>query len=136
MPRILGLDYGMKRCGLATTDPLQIICTAIDTFPTDKLMAFLEIYCKKEEVEKLVIGKPEQRDGEPTYLEGPIQEFIQVFSKKFPSIEIARQDEAYTSKIASNILFQSGIGKKRRQEKELVDKVSAVVILQNYLGHY
>jgi len=135
MARILCVDYGSKRCGLAATDPLQIIVSGLDTVQSDHLMIFLENYIKTESVEKLVIGLPVHKDGNFTYLKSDIDRFALEFSKKWPEINIDFADEQFSSSMAKQIIFESGANRKKRQDKALVDKISAVVILQRYLKH-
>jgi len=135
MARILSIDYGRKRCGIAATDPLQIIVSSIDTVPTHTLLDFLTTYMHSEDVEKIVFGKPTHADGNETYLMDDIRSFINRLEKNFSDIVIDFQDEAFTSFEAKNIIRMSGAKKKKRRNKELVDKVSAVIILQKYLKH-
>ena len=135
MARILGIDYGAKRTGLAVTDPLQIIVTGLETVETVKLNEFISDYFKEEEVEKVVIGIPTHRDGSYTILKTDIEKFASFISKTYPEKIIDYQDEAFTSAAAKEIIFQSGIKKSKRRDKKLVDKVSAVLILQKYLKH-
>jgi putative Holliday junction resolvase len=134
MARVMALDYGQKRCGIATTDPLQIIATPLTTVDTKELMRFFEDYIKNEEVECLVIGEPTHKDGTATPLELPIQKFMEEFSKKFPNIKLVRQDERFTSQMASEAIRFSVKSKKKRQDKALIDKISATIILQEYMG--
>ena len=133
MARIMAVDYGIKRIGLAVTDPLQIIANGLDTVSTDKIWDFLENYFQQEEVEQLVIGEPTHLDGTPTYLEDNISKFILEFKAKYPKIIVDRQDERMTSVSAREIILQSGAKKKKRRDKSLIDKVSAVLILQDYM---
>ncbi|KXK40950.1 MAG: Holliday junction resolvase RuvX [Saprospiraceae bacterium] len=135
MARIIGIDYGMKRCGLSVTDPLQIIVSGLETVNTNELMPFLENYIKNETVDLIVIGLPIHKDGNFTYLKVSIDQFVASFSKKFPAIKIDFTDEQFSSVLAKQIILDSGVKKKKRQDKALVDKVSAVVILQKYLKH-
>lgn len=135
MPRILGIDYGTKRVGLSATDPLKIIVTGLTTVPTKEVISYLENYLKEEEVESFVIGEPLHKDGTPTYLEEEIRLFIEKLHKQFPGIPVERQEERYTSKEATEIIRKSGVNKKKRREKGLVDKISAVLILQDFLNH-
>lgn len=135
MARIVCLDYGVKRCGLATTDPLQIIVTGLDTVETKDVFTFFNKYLVSENVEKLVIGLPVHKDGNFTYLKTDIDKFAAEFSKKWPEILIDFADEQFSSVHAKQIIFDSGANKKKRQDKALVDKISAVVILQRYLKH-
>ncbi len=133
MSRILAIDYGVKRCGIAVTDTLQLTANGLDTIATDQLFEFLERYLGEEEVATLVIGEPLHKDGTPTSLEPQIEQAIKRMSKLFPDLSIARQDEQFTSVDAKEIILQSGVKKKKRRDKALVDKVSAVLILQRYL---
>ncbi len=135
MPRILAIDYGTKRTGIAVTDPLQIIATGLDTVLTPELVPFLEDYTRSEEVETIVIGEPFYPDGNPAQLAKTVKDLAQKLEKRFPMIRIVLQDERYTSKDAKTIILQSGTRKKKRREKGLVDKISAVLILQDFLGH-
>jgi len=134
--RILSIDYGTKKTGIAVTDPLQIIVGGLDTLPTTELMDFLVNYVDKEDVSKIVIGYPYHPDGNPSQLAPVIEKLAERIGKKFPKIEIVFQDESFTSKQAKEIILQSGHKKKKRRDKTLVDKVSAILILQDYLKHY
>ena len=135
MGRIVSLDYGIKKCGIAATDVLQIIANPLGTVETQNLMEYLEDYLKSEDVEKLVIGIPKHRDGSFTYLKENIDNFVAKLKKKYPELEIDFQDETLTSMEAKEIILKSGIRKSKRRDKTLVDKISAVLILQRYLGH-
>lgn len=135
MARILSIDFGTKRSGIAVTDPLQIIVTALETVETRLLMSFLENYLQQENVEKVVIGMPVHKDGNATYLKKDIDAFAHAIKKKFPAIIVDFADEQFSSVHAKQIILDSGIKKKKRQDKSLVDKISAVVILQRYLNH-
>lgn len=135
MARILGIDYGEKRTGLAVTDPLQIIVTGLETIETLKLQNFLSVYLINEEVEKIVIGLPTHKDGNYTHLKPAIDSLSQFIRLKFPAITIDYEDESFTSAQSREIIFRSGVKKSKRKDKSLVDKVSAVLILQKYLGH-
>lgn len=135
MARILGIDYGTKKCGVSATDSLQIIVSAIGTFSTSELLQYLKIYIQEENVEKVVIGKPTHKDGASTYLQEHIDVFVNKLSMLFPDVIIDYQDERMTSIEAKSIILQSGIKKSKRRDKTLVDKISAVLILQKYLGH-
>jgi putative Holliday junction resolvase len=134
MARVMALDYGKKRSGLATTDSLQLIASPLTTVETPKLMEFFEDYLKTEKVECLVIGQPTHADGTATPLEEDIQQFIEKFVKKFPAIKLERQDERFTSQMASEVIRFSVKKKKKRREKGLVDQISAAIILQEYMG--
>jgi len=135
MARILGIDYGKKKTGLATTDPLQIIVTALDTVMTADLEDYLMNYTATESVEKIVIGRPTHKDGNDTYLVGDIMNFRSKMSKLLPEVVFDFADEMYTSKQAKDIIFRSGVRKSKRRDKMIIDKVSAVLILQKYLRH-
>lgn len=133
MGRILAIDYGGKRCGVAVTDPLQIIATGLKTLPTQELMPFLKDYVSKEPVETFVIGEPLRLDGSPAQSAEMVQNFVRFLKKTFPSIPVELVDETYSSKRAANSMVQSGVKKKDRQKKENLDVVSATIILQDYM---
>lgn len=136
MARIIGIDYGTKRVGIAVTDSLQIIVNGLDTVPTAEIFDFLKKYMEEEEVECIVVGEPMHKDGNPAQIAHLVVGFIRKLKKLFPEIKVDTQDERFTSKDAKAIILQSGIKKKkRRNDKDLVDKISAVLILQDYLGH-
>ncbi len=135
MARILGIDYGIKRCGISATDVLQIIVSSLDTVPTNDLLDYLKKYLNKEDVEKIVIGKPMHSDGSSTYLQEYIDGFVSKLNMLFPDVNIDYQDERYTSIQAKEIILKSGVKKSKRRDKSLIDKVSAVLILQKYLNH-
>lgn len=129
----MSIDYGTKRVGVAVTDPLQIIANGLDTVPTSDIFDFLKRYFVEEEVEQMVVGMPYHLDGNPTYVSPLIEAFIKKVNKLFPTIKVVTQDERFTSSDAKKIILQSGAKKKKRQDKGLVDKISAVLILQEYL---
>lgn len=131
--RILALDYGSKRTGIAVTDELQLIASGLMTVPTKELMRALETYLQQEKVITLVIGEPRQKDASPSPIQGEIDRFIESLRNRFPELRIARQDERFTSKMAVKSLVEGGMKKKKRQNKALVDEVSATLILQAYL---
>lgn len=135
MGRILGIDFGLKKTGLAVTDPLQIIVNGLATVETGQLETFLKDYLKKEDVEKIVIGQSFHPDGTLTEHERKIEGLIMYLTKEFSGLAIDRQDEYYTSEMAKKILYESGMPKMKRREKSNIDKMSAVLILQQYLGH-
>lgn len=135
MARILAIDYGLKRCGIAVTDPLQIIATALDNVERENLCGFLVDYCKKNEVEKVIFGTARHADGSYTHLKKHIDESILELKAKLPNIVFDFQDEAFTSFEAKDIILNSGYKKKKRRDKAMVDKISAVLILQRYLKH-
>jgi putative Holliday junction resolvase len=134
MGRILALDYGKKRTGIAVTDELQLIASGLTTVSTPKLIHFLEDYLEAELVDQIVIGEPKQMNNEPSESEILINSFLEKLSKKFPKIPIARQDERFTSKMAVSAMIAGGAGKKKRKNKALVDEISATLILQAYLN--
>lgn len=129
----MSIDYGMRRVGVAVTDPLQIIANGLDTVPTNEIIDFLKTYTNSEEVSEIVVGMPLHADGNPTNLEPAISDFIRKVNKLFPTIKVVRQDERFTSSDAKRIILWSGANKKKRRDKSLVDKISAVLILQEFL---
>jgi len=133
MGQILAVDFGKKRCGLAATDDLRIIASGLDTVETSVLMEYLRKYFEKNTVDEVVIGLPMDLKGNMSEVEQDIQKFIEEFKNEFPEVSVVRFDERFTSKIASYFISQSGKNKKQRQEKGLIDKVSATLILQQYL---
>ena len=133
MGRVLAIDYGRKRSGIAVTDPGRIIASPLTTVPTHELPAFLEKYIAEENVDCLVIGEPKQMNYSASEAEKFIGPFIKKIRKAFPGLKIERVDERFTSLLASQAILDSGINKKGRQDKGLVDKVSAAIILQTYL---
>lgn len=133
MARIMSIDYGLKRTGLAVTDPLQIIVSPLETISTDRLFGFLEEYTQRESVEKIVLGEP-GFDGEGSHISSHIKKLLTKLIATFPEIEIVLHDENFTSARAKEILLLTA-KKMQRRNKELVDKVSAVLILQSYLKH-
>ena len=133
MARILAIDYGTKRTGLAVTDPLQIIANGLDTVATSELEDYLQRYLEQEEVEAIVVGEPFYPDGNPAQIHHLVVGFVRRLKKLFPDIEVVTHDERFTSEEAKQIILQSGAKKKKRRDKGLVDKVSAVLILQDYL---
>lgn len=133
MARILAIDFGTKRTGIAVTDELQIIASGLTTVQTKELMPFLEEYFSRENVELVLMGEPKQMDNTASESEVSIQEFLKKFSEKFPQKAIKRIDERFTSKMAFQTMIDSGLKKKQRQNKALVDEISATIILQSYL---
>lgn len=131
--RILSIDYGKKRTGIAVTDPLQIIANGLATVATSTLFQFLQTYIQKEEVERIVIGKPLQTNGKPSENLERIEQFVRHWQKAMPHIPIEYYDERFTSVLAHQTILQSGIRKKARQNKALVDEISATIILQSYM---
>lgn len=133
MGRILAIDYGTKRTGLAVTDDMQIIASGLTTVDTKDLLAFLKDYTVSENVEKFVVGEPKQMDNTASESEVFIQKFIEKLSKAIPDIPVVRVDERFTSKMAFQTMIDSGLKKKQRQNKALIDEISATLILQSYL---
>lgn len=133
MPRILALDYGGKRTGVAVTDPLKIIASALTTVPSNELLAYLIKYCKTEEVESFVIGYPLSLKNELTDGTKLVEKFVEKLKATFPETPVHLIDERFTSKIAMQSMVASGMSKKNRKVKGNVDKVSAVIILQDFL---
>lgn len=134
MGRILSIDYGGKRTGLAVTDPLKIIATALRTVETPKLMAFLKDYLPKEGVELIIIGMPVNWDDTDTHATPLVKKFIKELEKAFPQIPVKEVDERYTSKMASQAMLEMGLKKKQRQDKAMVDQIAATIMLQEYLN--
>lgn len=133
MARILAIDFGKVRTGLAVTDPLQIIASSLTTVPTSELIQFLKHYFAKEEVEQVIIGMPVNLDGSATDATPLVKTFLLIFHKEFPSLPIKEVDERFTSKIAKQSMISSGMKKKDRRKKENVDMISATIILQDYM---
>ena len=133
MPRIIAIDYGAKRTGLAVTDPLQIIATGLTTIETKDLINFLKKYFIKEEVELIIIGEPKNLDDSDTHASEGVRKVIIMLSKEFPAIPIRTVDERFTSKLASQAIVQMVLKKKDRRDKKIIDQVAATIILQGYL---
>lgn len=133
MGRIISIDYGSKRTGLAVTDKLKLIAGGLTTVPTNELLSFLEDYTKKELVERIIIGLPKQMNNQPSESMKYIKPFVSLLQKKFPNIPIEYVDERFTSVLAHQAMLEGGLKKKNRQNKALVDEISAVIILQSYL---
>jgi putative Holliday junction resolvase len=131
--RILAIDYGKKRCGLAVTDPLQIIATHLEAVSTNDILLYLKNYCEKEEVEGFVIGKPLKLNNQLNEIAKEIIKFKVKLAQLFPKKFIEEIDERFTSKMAFQSIIDSGVGKEKRKDKGNIDVVSAVIILQNYL---
>lgn len=134
MARILALDYGTKRTGIAVTDELQLIASGLTTVVTSELMDFLKDYFATEQVELVLVGEPKQKDGSHSQVEGDIQKFLENYAKEFSHIPFERVDERFTSKMAFQTMIDSGLKKKQRQNKALIDEISATIILQDYLN--
>lgn len=133
MGRILAIDFGLKRSGIAVTDPLKIIASGLTTVPTAEVLDFLKKYCSTEDVESFVVGLPLHPDGNPAQIAPQADAFAERLRKLFPEKTVFRQDERYTSNEAKRIILQSGIKKQKRRDKTLVDKVAAALILEQYM---
>src|SRR3984957_744568 len=134
MPRILAIDFGLKRTGLAVTDPLKIIATGLTTVESSKLIPFLKDYFKKENVELILIGEPKNLDDSDTHATPLVRQIIIKLQKEFPAIPIQTVDERYSSKMASRAMIDMGMKKKQRQNKALIDEIAATILLQEWLG--
>ncbi|MDR1896315.1 MAG: Holliday junction resolvase RuvX [Prevotellaceae bacterium] len=132
MGRVMSIDYGRKRVGLAVTDPLKIIATALDTVGADRVLEYIETYRQKEEIELFVVGLPKNLDNTDAESMADVKPFVKRLEKKF-DIPIVWVDERYTSKLAMRAMIDAGIRKSERRKKENTDKISAVIILQSYL---
>ena len=136
LARIMAIGYGTKRTGIAVTDPLQMIVTGLDTVSTPTLFEFLKQYCTEEEVEAFVIGEPKNLDDTPSQIHHLVMGFVKQIEKLFPDKKVILRDERFTSKDAARSILQSVPSRKKRRDKGLVDKVSAIIILQEYLEKY
>jgi putative holliday junction resolvase len=134
MPRILAIDYGIKRTGIAVTDELQIIASGLTTIPSESAIDFFKEYFSKENVAKVLIGEPKQMNGQPSESAEIIEKFVVKFKREFPEINVERSDERFTSKMAFQTMIDSGLKKKQRQNKGLVDEIAATIMLQDYLS--
>jgi putative Holliday junction resolvase len=135
MPRILAIDYGIKRTGIAVTDEMQMIAFGLTTIASDTVISFLKEYFTKEKVTLLLVGEPKQMNGTPSQSAEIINAFVVQFQTMFPTIPVERVDERFTSKMAFQTMIDSGLTKKQRQNKALVDEIAATIMLQDYL-HY
>ncbi len=133
MPRILAIDYGLKRTGLAVTDPFKIIATGLTTVESPKLIPFLKDYLKKEEVELILIGEPKNWDDSDTHATPLVRQIILRLQKEFPKVPLQTVDERNTSKMASRAMIDMGLKKKQRRNKALVDEIAAAMMLQEWL---
>lgn len=133
MGRILAIDYGRKRTGVAVTDPLKMIANNLGTVPTHEIWKFFEDYFKKEQIELMVVGEPKQLNNEPSESVKYLQAFLNRFKKLYPDLKLVFVDERFTSKIALQAMIDGGMKKKKRQDKAIVDGISATIILQSYL---
>jgi putative holliday junction resolvase len=134
MPRILAIDYGLKRTGIAITDDFQIIASGLTTVASDKVIEFLKEYFINEKVQKVLIGEPKQMNGLPSESAPIIEAFVDKFKITFPEMPVVRVDERFTSKIAFQTMIDSGLKKKQRQNKGLIDEISATIMLRDYLS--
>ncbi len=133
MARILSIDYGKKRTGIAVTDPLQIIANGLATVSTSELLSFLKDYLSREQVEKIIIGRPMQTNGQPSENLQRVEQFVNRWKKEMPDVPVEYVDERFTSVLAHQAMIDGGLRKKARQDKALVDKISATIILEDYL---
>jgi putative Holliday junction resolvase len=133
MSRIIAIDYGLKRTGIAVTDPLKIIATGLTTVESKQLMPFLKDYFSKEPVELIIIGDPRNWDDTPTHATPLVENCIKGLKKNFPQIPVIKVDERYTSKMAKDAMLEMGLKKAKRRNKSLVDEIAATIILQEYL---
>lgn len=133
MARILSIDYGKRRTGLAVTDPLQIIAGGLATVSTSELTAYLERYIQTEQVERIIVGEPKQTNGQPSENLQRVMQFVNKWRKAHPEIPVELVDERYTSVLAHKAMIDGGLKKKARQDKALVDEISATIILQSYM---
>ncbi|HUQ67785.1 MAG TPA: Holliday junction resolvase RuvX [Flavitalea sp.] len=133
MPRIIAIDYGLKRTGIAVTDPLKIIAKGLTTIPSNTLINFLKEYFLKEEVELVIIGEPKNLDGSDTHATQLVKSMVKKLMKEFPLMRIKTVDERYSSKMASQAMLDMGMKKMQRRNKALVDEIAAAIILQEYL---
>ena len=132
--RVVALDYGRKRTGIAVTDPLQLIASGLTTIPTHELVDFLKRYLEEEDVVRFIVGEPKQMNNTPSEAEQYIAPFLNRLKKTFPNVPVERQDERFTSKMAFQSMIEGGLKKKQRRNKALIDEISATIILQAYLN--
>ncbi|PWK75964.1 putative Holliday junction resolvase [Mucilaginibacter oryzae] len=132
--RVMAFDYGTKRIGIAVTDPLQIIATGLDNIHPNSIIEYLKKYLQTEQVERFIVGEPKQMDNTPSQSAQHVKGFVNLLKKTFPEMPIEMVDERFTSKMASATIAQSGMNKKNRQNKELVDTISAVILLQSWMN--
>lgn len=133
MGRFLAIDYGQKRTGIAVSDTMKIIANGLTTVPSEQLLSFLKDYLTKEQVEVVVVGLPTQSNGQPSENQKRVQSFVQKFQQTFPHIPVEWYDERFTSVLAQRAMIDGGLKKKARQNKALVDEISATIILQDYM---
>ncbi|WP_224484558.1 Holliday junction resolvase RuvX [Robertkochia aurantiaca] len=133
MARLMGIDYGEKRTGIAVTDEMQLIASALTTKPTAELLDFLEGYLLKEKVDTVVVGAPKRMNNQESEVEEKIRKFLDKLKARFPDLKVVRYDERFTSKMAFQSMIDGGVKKKKRRDKALLDQVSATLILQSYM---
>ncbi len=133
MGRILGIDYGLKRVGIAVTDPMKIVASPLTTIDQARIMEYLHEYLSKENVETIVVGMPERLNGQATHVTGAVNKFVAKLKELFPEVEIVTEKEQFTSKMAVAAMIAGGMKKKERMRKSNIDKISASIILQSYL---
>ena len=133
MDRIIGIDYGSARTGLAVSDPLQIFASALETLPSAKIIEYLQKYSASETIVKIVIGWPLNLNGEPAQTAPEVEAFIEKLEKAFPGVPVVREDERFTSVMAHQTIMDAGLSKSKRQDKDLVDTIAATIILQSYM---
>ena len=131
----MAIDYGLRRVGIAVTDPSKIISSPLETIDSERILDFLSEYQKNEALEKIVVGWPTDLRGKNTDATAMVERFINTLKSKFPSISIEKWDERFTSKMAKKVIIAGGVKKQKRRDKKLIDKISASLILQSYLGH-
>lgn len=129
----MSFDYGTKRIGIAVTDPMQIIATGLDTVHPQHIVEYLKKYLQTEQIERFIVGEPKQMDNTPSQSAQHVRGFVTILKKNFPEIPVEMLDERFTSKMASATIAQSGMGKKDRQNKALVDTISATILLQSWM---
>ncbi len=134
MGRVMAIDYGKKRTGLAVTDPLRIIATPLDTVPADEAITFIQKYCTKETVDEFVVGMPKTLLNEDSEIAPLVRAFVELLQKAFPEKKIHLADERFTSRMAMKAMIEGGLKKKDRRDKATVDRVSATIILQSFLA--
>ena len=134
--RTLAFDYGTKRIGIAVTDPMQIIATGLNTIHPNKIIDYLKNYLQTNPVERFIVGEPKQMDNTPSQSAIYVKGFVNLLKKTFPEVPVEMIDERFTSKMASAVIAQSGMNKKARQNKELVDTISAVILLQSWMERH
>lgn len=132
--RILAIDFGQKRTGIAVTDEMQLIASGLTTIPSETVADFLKNYFEKEKVEKVIVGEPKQMNNEPSQSAPLIDAFVEKFRQLFPQMPVERVDERFTSKMAFQTMIDSGLKKKQRQNKALIDEIAATILLQDYLS--